>query len=320
MKKFWNYWDKFGVITILLIVAIVFFIIEPKTLEPSQIATVFSRSATTGIAACGMMFAIVVGGMDLSVGSIVSLVTCVVALNMKAGMGMVPALLLGLGTGVLCGLINGIIITKMKIQAFVATLATQLAFAGVALVISDGAVTSLSVKSPIKLFVNYRVFGVISLQIIMLFAFAGIAYYLYTFTPFGTKTRAIGSNETAARTTGINADRTVIGVFIFTGISAAVAGILYSSRLATGNPLIGVGFELDAITSVILGGTALAGGKGNVFGTLIGAVLLTFVQMALNIVGVGEAYQKLAVALVLLFALAVNGIKLITYREVASNV
>lgn len=315
VKKFWNIWDKVGILCILLIVIVVFGIINPGIVKPAQLVTALSRSAVSGIAAAGMMFAIVAGGFDLSVGSILSLTSCIVAVQLTSGRGIVVALLSALGVAVVCGVINGVIITKLKIQTFVATLATQLAFAGVALVYCNRAIQLTSkVNKELKFFSTGKLFGVIPIPIVLLVAAFVIAYLVYKHTAFGTKTRAIGSNEMAARTTGIKVDRTLILIFVVTSVTAAIAGILNTAQVSTGNPTLGAGFELDAITAVVLGGTALSGGKGNVAGTLIGAILVTFVKMGLNMMGVGEAFQNLAVALVLLFALTINGVKIIMMK------
>ncbi|WP_308753124.1 ABC transporter permease [uncultured Anaerotruncus sp.] len=309
-KRFWSWWDRFGILAILLAVGLVFLALNARIVSVSNLTTVLSRSATTGIAAAGMTFAICAGGFDLSVGSILSLVTCVVAMNI-ANIGMWPSILLALLVGVLCGVVNGLIITKLHIQTFVATLATQLAFKGAALVYSNGKRVLMSKNKEIKIFSTSSVLG-IPVQVILVVAVFVIAYLVYRHTRFGVKTRAIGSNEAAARASGINVDRTLIAVFVVTGLTAACAGVLQSSRLATGSAIIGDGFELDVITSVILGGTALSGGKGNIWGSFIGALLLSLIRSGLNILGVDEAFQKLAIAVVLLFALSISGIKIIT--------
>lgn len=316
-KRFWNIWDKFGVFLILLSVVVVFAILDPKIIHPNQMSTLLARTATTGIASVGMMFAITGGGFDLSIGSIISLSSCVMGINMVNGMNPYLAILLGFIVAVLCGVVNGLIITKLKIQTFVATLATQLAFSGIALVYSNGKNTLIKsgVNKELKTLITGKVFGIVSWQIVLLFMAFLIGYVIYTYTPFGVKVRAVGSNEGAARTTGINVDRTFIMIFVMTALTAGGAALLTTARLSTANPTIGAGFELDVITAVILGGTSLSGGKGNVWGTLVGAILLTFVKMGLNILGVGEAYQKLAIAIVLVFSLLINGIKLIMQKE-----
>ncbi|MEG1274906.1 MAG: ABC transporter permease [Ruthenibacterium sp.] len=316
-SKFWNIWDKAGVVFILAFMIIVFGLIDPQIIAPKQLLTALTRSAVTGIAAAGMVFAICAGGFDLSVGAIMSLVGCVVAkLIVDSGMNTWLAILVGIGVAAVCGVVNGIIITKFKIQTFVATLATQLMFAGVALKYSDGYATQLTskVNGSLKLLSTGSIAG-IPMQLILVVIVYLVAYVLYQYLPFGTKVRAIGSNETAARISGIKADRTLIMVFVMTAVTAGMAAVLNVARLSTGNPTAGTGYELDAITAVILGGTAMSGGKGNIWGTLMGAVLVTFVKMGLNMLNVGEAMQKMSIALVLLIALSISGLKIILQKE-----
>jgi len=315
-KKFWLVWDRLGTLFILFVVVLVFGILNPRIVQPSQLLTALTRSAVSGIAAAGMMYAICAGGFDLSVGSILSLTSCIIAVQLTSGRGTVVAVLAALAAAAVCGFVNGLLITKLKIQAFVATLATQLAFAGIALVYCSKAIQLTSkYNSQLKFLSTGTLFGFIPMPIVMLIAVYAISYIVYSKTPFGTRVRAIGSNEAAVRTTGIKVDRIMIEVFIVTAVTAALAGVLNTAQVSIGNPTLGEGFELDAITAVVLGGTSLSGGRGNVAGTLIGAIMVTFVKMGLNILGVGEAYQKMAIAIVLIFALTINGIKLIMQKE-----
>lgn len=316
-KKFWLLWDKIGGLLILVVVVIIYAVLYPKIIAPEQLTTTLMRSAITGIAAAGMTFAICSGGFDLSIGSIVSLVSCIIASLITKGMNTWLALLVALAVAAVCGLINGLLITILKIPAFVATLATQLSFAGAAYVYSGSKAVQITSKynKDLKILSTGKIFGVFPTPIIALLLVFVLAYILYKYTSFGTKVRAIGSNELAARTTGIKVNKIVVLVYVATAVSAGLAGILNTARLSTGDNTLGNGFELDAITAVILGGTSLSGGKGNIWGTLIGAVLVTFVKMGLNMLGVGEAFQKLAVSAVLIFALSINGIKLIMQKE-----
>jgi ribose/xylose/arabinose/galactoside ABC-type transport system permease subunit len=313
LKKFWYLWDKVGVLLLRAVIFIFYALINPRIIAPQQLITTLSRSAITGIAAAGMTFAICSGGFDLSVGSIVSLVSCVLASLITKGYNTWVTVLIAIAVAACCGIVNGLLISKLKIQAFVATLATQLAFAGVALVYSGGIAVQITSKfnKSLKILSTGKLFGFVPMPIVVVLSVFLIAYLIYRYSVLGTRIRAIGSNETAARTTGINTDMTIIFVYIITAVSAALAATLNTARLSTGDPGLGSGFELDAITAVILGGTALSGGKGNIWGTLVGAVLVTFVKMGLNMLGVGEAYQKLAVAAVLVFALTISGTRVL---------
>ena len=316
-KKLWMFWDRYGVFLIFVLVAAIFTAIDVRVIQPSQLISVLTRSSWTAVAAAGMTFAICSGGFDLSVGSIMSLTGCMMAkLMMDNGMSTGVAILLTLCAAAACGVVNGLLITKVKIQPFVATLATMLIFESVTQVytgnigtfISNERYTYLSVLGrgsllgiPLKIWVTALVFA--------------LAIVLYRNTKYGVKVRAVGSNEAAARTSGIKADRTLILVYIMTAVTAAMAAILYVSTVQNASPKAGSGFELDAITAVVLGGSALSGGKGNLIGTLVGAVLVSFVKMCLNFLGAPEAMHVIVTGAVLLFALSISGIKLITQRE-----
>jgi ribose/xylose/arabinose/galactoside ABC-type transport system permease subunit len=317
-KRFWYVWDKIGVLFILIFIAIVFGLLDSRIVAPAQLLDAISRASITGVAAAGMTLAICAGGFDLSVGSILSLVACIISMNIAGGMNTWLVLLIGIAAACVCGLINGLIITKLKIQTFVATLASQMAFAGVALVYTNAVAKNIPSQygSSIRYLYSGKLFNIIPMPVIILAVVFAITYWAYKETSFGVKVRAIGSNEAAARTTGIKVDRTLIKVFIITGGAAALAAVLQVAKLSVGDPNVGTGWEINPITAVILGGTSLAGGRGNIWGTLIGAILVEFVKMGLNIIGVGEAGQKLAIAIVLIFALTISGIKLITQKEV----
>lgn len=316
-KKFWMFWDKFGVFVIFVFVALVFALIDPRVLQPTQLVSVLNRSSWTAIAAIGMTFAICSGGFDLSIGSLMSLCGCLVAkFIMDNGFSTEVAILLTVGIAALCGLLNGLLITKLKIVPFVATLGTQLVFDGITQVYTNNIGTFIKTEQYAKLAVLGRgtVLGIPVKLLVVALIFV-LALILYRNTKLGVKIRAVGSNEAAARTSGINADNTLIIVYIITAVTAALAAIMYTATVQSASPDAGVGFESDAITAVILGGTALSGGKGNLIGALVGAVLIAFVKMCLNFLGAPEAMHVIVTGAVLVLALSISGIRLITQRE-----
>lgn len=310
LQRFWFYWDRYGIFAILAVAAIVFVLLDPSIVSPANSVEILSRSAIVGIAACGMTYAICAGGFDLSVGAILSLSTCVFA-TMVPQIGVLPTVILVLVVGSICGMINGLVITKLKIQTFVATLAMGMIIKGAALIYTKGKDAQLFNNLEAKVFSSSRVLGV-PVPIIMLIAVFIVGFVIYQYTSFGVRTRSIGSNETASRTSGIRVDKTLILVFVITGFTASISGIMQSSQLLLGNARLGDGFELQAITATILGGTALSGGKGNIWGTLVAAVLLTLVKSGLNILGVPDEFQRLATGLILLLALSISGIRELT--------
>ena len=315
-KIFWFYWDRFGILAILIVVLCCFAILTPSILGITNLLTVLSRSAIVGIAAMGMTFAICSGGFDLSIGSNVGLSTCVWASALPS-IGIVPATLLTLGVGAGCGALNGLAITKLKIVTFVATLAMGMIFRGIALVYTDGSKQMISreLNPEAKFFSeNHSVFGQ-QIQLVPLLIMIGVfvlGYFLYKKTRFGVYTRSIGSSETSSRTSGIPVDRTLILVFMLTGVTASASSLITSSQLMQGAATLGLGFELEVITATILGGTSLAGGKGNIWGSMIAAIMLALMRNGLNILGLSDEYQRLAIGLILLLALTISGIQVLT--------
>ena len=328
MKELWIIWDRFGILIVFVLIAAVFAIIEPRVIEPSQIISVLNRSSWVAAAAIGMTFAICSGGFDLSVGSIMSLSAAILAKTMMENeLTTAAAIAVTIGVAAVCGLINGLLITKLKIQPFVATLSTMLVFSGVTQTYTSNIGTRIGTEQYEQglsfigrgLMVNAESIGLSNAslsKILIVVALYIIAIIVYRNTRFGTKVRAIGSNELSARTSGINVDATLIGVYIMTAVMAAIAAILWVSTVQTASPRAGAGFELDVITAVVLGGTALSGVKGNLVGTFIGAFLVAFSKMCLNFLSAPEAMHVTVTGAILLFALSINGVKLIMHREV----
>ena len=331
-KLFWLYWERFGILAILAAALVTFGFLTPRALAPDNLLTVLSRSAIVGIPALGMTFAICSGGFDLSAGSIVGLSTCIWAMliNLNLGsslpfsgaipagaqpyVGLFVATLLTMALGAFCGVLNGLAITKLKIQTFVATLAMGMVFRGVALVVTDGSKQMISRQDNIEAKVfsqNYAAFGQ-QIQLVPLLAMVGayaIGYMIYRHTRFGVYARAAGSHQPSARTSGLPVDLTLIMVFVVTGVTASMSSMITASQLMQGAATLGVGFELEVITATILGGTSLAGGKGNIWGSMVAAILLSLIRNGLNMLGLSEEYQRLAIGVILLLALAVSGVQ-----------
>jgi len=312
-----------------MLVAAVFAAIEPRVIAISQLISVLNRSSWVAVAAIGMTFAICSGGFDLSVGSIMSLSGCLVAkLMMDNGLSTGLAVVITLGIAGCCGVLNGLLITKLKIQPFVATLATMLIFDGVTQTYTGNIGTRIGNEQydqglsfigrglPVSVTVAGQSTEISLLKVVLVIVFLALAVVVYRNTRFGTMVRATGSNEYAARTSGISVDNILIIVYILTAVTAAIAAVMYTATVQSASPNAGSGFELDAITAVVLGGTALSGGKGNLIGTFIGAFLVAFSKMCLNFIGAPEAMHVIVPGAILLFALSINGVKLITQREV----
>jgi ribose/xylose/arabinose/galactoside ABC-type transport system permease subunit len=261
----------------------------------------------------GMTFAICSGGFDLSVGSIVGLSTCVWAGALPV-YGIVIASLLTLAAGAVCGVLNGLAITKLKIATFVATLSMSFIIHSIALVVTNGSKQMISRTENLeaKFFSqNYTIFGqqLQLVQLLMMVLIFVVGYLVYRYTRFGVYTRSIGSHEPSARTSGLPVDRTLIFVFMLTGVTASVSAMITSSQLMQGGATLGVGFELEVITATILGGTSLLGGKGNIWGSMTAAIMLALTRAGLNLLGLSDEYQRLSIGVILLFALVISGIQ-----------
>ena len=318
-KKFWSIWDRFGVLFFLVVVALVFSLLDSRIVFSDNILNILSNASMIGICGAGMTFAICSGGFDLSIPYIFSLCGLVYAnmvpkfCDMMGPGGVFVALLVAMLVGAVCGVANGLVITKLKIVPFVATLATCYIWRGAALLYTNGSKVTISRDYELtSVFASGKLFDVIPNSVVMMLIVFVIAFLLYKFTSFGVAVRSVGSNETAARITGVKADATLIGVYVTTGVTAAIASVVNASMLMIAETSSGAGYDLQAITATILCGTALSGGKGNVWGTLVGAVLLMLLNSGLNILGVPQEYQRLARGLILLLALTVSGIKILT--------
>jgi len=297
-------WERYGIYILALTTLGIFAIMTPVILSKQNLLNLLSQVSMVAIAGVGMTFAITAGGFDLSIGSQISLATCILGINIPL-FGLWPSLLILIVVGVLLGLFNGFIITKLKIQTFVATLATMTIYRGFALLYTKGRDATIYNHLDIKIFSSGKV-GFIPVQVLIMIALYIVATVIYRRTRFGVWVRGVGSGEEAARISGIPVDRVLTGVFIMTSLTTMISGTILTSQLLTGNGRLGQGFELEVITATILGGTALAGGKGNLWGTLVAAIMLGIIKNGLNLLGVPDFYQRLATGLILVAALSVN--------------
>lgn len=319
IKKFWRFWDTWGVFVIFVIVAAIFGCIDPRVLQGSQLVAVMNRSSWIAVMAAGMAFAICTGGFDLAAGSMFSLCGALLAgFIMKSGMSSIVAILAVIGVALVLSLINGLLISKLKIVPFVATLGTQLIFDSLSQVYTSNNginIATANYQGLLETLGRGNLLGFIPNKLIIVAIVYAVAILVYRSTKLGTKIRAVGSNEAAARTCGINADNVLIITYMITSFAAALGAIMYTATMSSASPNAGVGMECDAITAVVIGGTSLSGGRANLIGALIGAILVAFVNMCLNMLKASEAMKVIVTGAVLLLALTIDGIKLMTQKE-----
>jgi ribose transport system permease protein len=289
---------------VLIIFSIIVSILNPSFLTVSNILNILRQTSINSVIAVGMTFVILTGGIDLSVGSILALAGAVAAAVISHGSNVFVAVIAALLIGSALGAFNGLIISKGKIQPFIATLGVMTLVRGYTLVFTDGKPIGAGSSEAAAAFSNIGAgyFLGIPLPIyIMIFVF-GLAYYILRHTRTGRYVYSLGCNEEATIYSGINTDRIKILVYTISGLLAALAGIIITARLSSAQPQAGTGYELDAIAAVVLGGTSLAGGVGGIFGTIIGALIIGVLNNSLNLMDVSSYYQLLLKGLVILVA------------------
>lgn len=298
--------QKLGPLLGLVIITVILAIVSPSFLTLDNIFNVLRQVSINALIAFGMTFVILTGGIDLSVGSILALSSAVTAGLLASGMDPILAILIGLLAGAVMGAINGFIITKGKVAPFIATLATMTIFRGLTLVYTEGRpITGLS-DSQIFELMGRGYLGWIPVPVIWMLISYCILYFILKKTTFGRKVYAIGGNEEASILSGIRVDKVKIWIYSITGTLSALAGIILTSRLNSAQPTAGASYELDAIAAVVLGGTSLSGGKGWIFGTLIGALIIGVLNNGLNLMNVSSFYQQVVKGGVILLAVLLD--------------
>lgn len=302
MKEFLlKFKSLFGLILLCVIISI----LTPRFLNVSNIMNVFTQVSVNSILAIGMSFVILTGGIDLSVGSTLAISGAISASIIRATNSIFLSIIVALIIGAIIGLMNGVVVAKGKIQAFIVTLATMTIFRGVTMVYTNGTpISGLSDK--FMLIGNKKILGYIPVPAIITIVVLIIAWYILSQTRYGRYVYALGGNEDSARLSGINTDKIKTLVYVICGITAALSGVITTSRVGSASPNAGLGFELDAIAAVVLGGTSLAGGEGTVVGTIIGAMIIGVLNNGLNLAGVSAYYQSIVKGLVILLAVLID--------------
>ena len=298
------------------LIALLLLIVVVSTLSPNfftlnNIFNILQQTSVNAIMAVGMTLVILTSGIDSSVGSLLALTGAVAASMVGADVNALVAVVGALALGAAIGGVTGVIIAKGKVQAFIATLVMMLLLRGVTRVYTDGSPINTGFSDNADLFSWFgigRPFGIPTPIWLMMIVFLS-AWYVLHHTRLGRYIYALGGNEAATRLSGISVDKIKIIVYALCGLLAALASVIEVARLSSAQPMAGNGYELDAIAAVVLGGTSLAGGKGRIMGTLIGALILGFLNNALNLLGISSNYQMIVKAVVILLAVLVDNKK-----------
>ncbi|HAH95917.1 MAG TPA: ribose ABC transporter permease [Firmicutes bacterium] len=296
-----------GVLIGLLVLAVILSILTPLFLTIDNLLNVALQSATYILVATGMTFVVVTGGIDLSVGSIAALAGVVMALAMKAGVNPGISVFLGLIVGIVCGLLNGLLVAKANLPPFIVTLATMSVIRGLALILTGG-IPIYGFPAAFRWLGTGRV-GVIPVAALISLLIAALGGLIFKKTRIGHYATAIGDNEEATRLCGINVSKYKALVYVISGLTAAMAAVIITGRLNTAEPLAGYMIEMDAVAAVVMGGTSLAGGKGSILGTTLGALLMGVMRNGLNLMSVQSNYQQLAMGAIILIAVLLDKIR-----------
>ncbi|MFC4271805.1 ribose ABC transporter permease [Sneathiella chungangensis] len=300
----------FGPVAILLIMFAGYSIASPHFLTVENITNVLVQSAPLIILAVGQTFVLLIGGLDLSQGSIVSVVSVVTASTMMA-FGIEIGAFVGIGSGILIGVANGLLVGWARIQSFIVTLGMLYMAAGLAMVISDGSSIFGLPRPDVDLFFWFGGgrLGPIPVPLLIAVLTVGIAHYVLQYRPLGRYIYAVGSNERVAHVSGIKVERIKMTVFIFSGSLAAMGGFLLSGRVISGQPLLGAGdLLLQSIGAVIIGGTSIFGGSGGVLRSLLGVLVIAFMINGLNLLAISTFTQQVIVGAIIVASAWLNAI------------
>lgn len=301
-KKIINRMQDFGALIALFVLVVLIGIISPEFRTIGNFLSLLRQSSVNGLIAFGMTCVILTGGIDLSVGSVLALSTALcagmIARGVPVGAAMAAALIIGTAFGV----VSGILVTKGRLQPFIATLITMTVFRGITMIYMDGRpISNLGDSFWLKFVGKGNLFGIPFPVIIFLTVFA-LLFFVLERTTFGRRIYATGSSEKAAKLAGVNIDRTKLAAYAISGCMSALSGIILLSRLNSAQPTLGSGYELDAIASVALGGTSMNGGRGRIWGTFVGVLIIAVLNNGLNILGVSSYWQDVVKGIVILCA------------------
>ena len=297
-------YEKYGLFSIVLLIALLFGSLNSNFLSLYNIQNIFKQTAINGLIAYGMTFVILVGCIDLSVGSILAFTGYVMGYMLSVlELPIAVVLPVGLLIGVIFGFINGILVAKLKLQPFIATLITMTVFRGFTLIVSNGLpVRNLDNFSSFLTFINRGQVFYLPISMIVFVVLLAFLYFILKHTIFGRHLYATGGNEEAARLSTVPVDRIKIIAYIISGFLSAFAAILYISRYNSIYPNAAIGSELDAIAAVVIGGTSMVGGRGTIVGTFVGALIIGILNNGLNLLGVSSFYQEVIKGIVILIA------------------
>ena len=294
---------NYGIFVVFIVLVIILMILSPNAFaKPRNLINVVKQASINGVLACGMMFVIIAGGIDLSAGSVVALSGVVAAyLAQMQGIPIFVPILGALGTGALIGLVNGFGAAYAELPPFIITLATMSIVRGAALILSGGSPV-FGLQEQFEGIAGISIANVIPILVLYFLLTAVFSGFILNKTVFGRHVYAIGGNSITAKVSGINVKSMLLRVYIICGVFSGIAGLLIASRTMQGSPTVGVGYEMDAIAAVVIGGVSMSGGSGKWYGTIIGALLLALISNGLDILGVSSNFQQIIKGIIIAVA------------------
>jgi ribose/xylose/arabinose/galactoside ABC-type transport system permease subunit len=312
MKKVTNFLgNQWGQrLTILVLIMIVMAIFEQSFFKPTNASNILLAISLYGIMACGMLFVVLVGGMDLSVGSMAALGASLMSMNAEASgyttAGFFTGVLIAIAACIAVGIIHGILVTYFSIPAFVVTLATKYLIYGFVLLVTNGRYTQIVGKGIIQQLGNGRLFGVLPMPVLIFLVYAVICTFILSKTVFGRRLYATGGNPVASELVGIKTKGTVFISYIICSISAGIGGMILASQNMIAGPTTANGYEGGVLTAMVVGGLNLAGGEGGVAGAIFGALLVGIINNMLNLLGVPSDYTMFVQGVIIISAVSLN--------------
>ncbi len=297
-----------GTIIGLILLVIIISVSTPRFLTASNLLNLLRSNAVNAIISCGMLLAILLGEIDISVGSTVGLSGIIGAYMItNAGLPVVPTVIICLGVGALVGVVNGAAISYLQVPAFVATLATQSIGRGLTEIISGG--VTIRVRNDAYTSLGNASIGGVSVTILYAAAVLIFTWFLLNRTRFGYYIYALGGNKLAAQYSGVNVKKYNMLPYVLIGLFCGLSGLIWSARLGSAAATLGSGFEMDAIAAVVIGGTSMSGGVGTVGGTFIGILIIGVITNGLNLMGINSFWQEVFKGIIILAAVIIDVIR-----------
>ena len=302
MRNFWNKYKRELVVLLATFgMALIFTIMNPNFMRVNNIITILQQMVLNGVLAAGIMFAIITGGIDLSIGCTFAITGIVTASMAVKGINPWLAIVAGLAVGAVLGTFNGFLVTGLKLQPFIATLGTMSLYRGIAYVITGGMPVT-GVPSVYRNIFNGRMFGNVRWYILVMIIIFILIHILLSRTRTGDYLYAVGDNEEAAKLSGVNVVKVKYVAYIICGMCSAAAGLIMLASLGSAESTAGIGYETNAIAAAAIGGTRMAGGRGTAFGTFVGALMLAVLRVGMVVINVDSFWQYVVTGIIIIVA------------------